>query len=331
MSTPYKAERTLIGVAIEGTQKTEVVPERAPGFTTGNQTPPGLEIDWLEERPAGANRELHDQDEGQRSFEGGDWTLNPYDGWPLAYLFGAEETNGTGPTTHEITAKQDGPPVTATAEWTYIGATGQDDLVQPYLGVFPTDGEITQDNEGIMEVSISHEALGISSPAPRTTYTDVRPLPDRDPWKFSDVSSDLTLFGQTFARINDFSFEVSNQSEPNWYAESSEAPEPYEATYGMLEYTLDATITIIDSSMFTELASPSTGGFSGSIEFTKQHNTDETLTIDVTGCRMESAPHDIPESGPVEVDVSIIPSSATVTVVDNNSGGTGYLTAGSTA
>jgi hypothetical protein len=331
---PYKAERTLLGVAIEGSQKTEVVPERVPGYTTGTVTPPGLEIDWIEERPVGADRELFDPVEGQHSFEGGSVTLYPYDGWPLAFVMGAETVNADTPsvgiTEHVLTANNSDNPPTATMEQTFIGATGQDDLVIPYLGVFGTSAEISQDNEGIMEVSLDHQALGVPDDAPRTSFTDVRPLPSRDPWKFSDVDSDLSLFSTSFAEVQDFSLSIDTGSEPQYYAESSEAPEPYEATYGMADYTLDVTISVTDNSLYNELVGPTTDGFTSNLSFSKQHSTDDSLDINATECRMESGTPEIPEEGPATVDVSIIPGSLTITVQDSQSAGTGYLSAGST-
>lgn len=337
---PYKAERTLIGTDIEGSQKTEVVPARIPGFTSGNVTPPDPEHDWQEERPVGGTRELHDQVEGQRSFEGGSMTLHPYDGWPIAWVLGAEsvgggtDVDGDGAVdyyTHTLTANNSDPPVTATMEWTYIGASGQNDFVRRFLGCFPTSGEITQNNEGIMEVSVEHQALGVDPQTPDTTFTDVRPLPDRDAWKFQDAISDLTMFGTSFAEVNDFSLQMQTGSEPQYYVESSEAPEPYEATYGNAEYTLNATINVTDTSLYSELINPTAGGFSANMTFEKQHTQYEQLDIQCDNCRLESAPHDIPESGPVEVDVSIIPGTVTITVQDTESGGTGYLAAGTAA
>lgn len=329
---PYKAERTLIGSAVEPNQKSEVVPERIPGYVQGGATPPDPEIAWEEERPIGANREMHDQVEGQRSFEGGSLTIHPYDGWALAWVLGSEETNTDTPAAgvdeHVLTAKQDGPPVTTTMEWTYLGASNQDDMVRCYVGCFPDSGEISQDNEGIMELSVEHQALGITDDSPRTTFEDVRPLPDRDPWKFSDADSDFSMFGTSFAELQDFSLQFTNGSEPQYYSESEEAPEPYEATYGLMEYQLDATVNATDPALFNELVGPSEGGFSASMSFTKQHSTDEQLLLEATGCRMESAPHDLPESGPTEVDVSVIPNSVTVTVYDAETGGNDYLTEG---
>lgn len=339
---PFKAERTLLGVAIEGDQKTEVVPERFPGFTSGSVSATDPEIDWQELRAVGGDREAINEAEGQYQFSGGSWTLNPYDGWPIAFVLGAEsvaaDTPNTGLTQHTLTAKQDGPPVTATAEYVYLsGDSAQSDFVRPYLGVFATSGEISQNNEGLMEVSVENEALGmpdeIYSSGARTTYTtDTSWLPTgRKPWKFQDADSQLTLFGTSFARVQDFTLQTETGSEASWYVEGTHGPEPYEATYGNAEHSLDATITVSDASLFNELVSQGASGFDATISFAKQFTPEETLDINCSGCRIESAPHDIPEDGTIDVDVTMSVRNLEVVVVDSQTAGTGYLSAGTVA
>jgi len=335
---PYKSERTDVLVAVEGDQKTEVVPERYPGLLKGNQELADPSIEWIEERVVGGDRNPYQHVEGPKSFEGGSWTVVPYDGWPIAYVLGAEsvsaETPEAGLTEHVLTPKQDGPPPTLTVEGDYYAAAG-DDFSRGLLGVAPESGTIEVNNEEELQVSITNTALGLTD----DTYDDSRTpttgvsLPDREVWSFRRTMSNLNIFGTSFARVEDFSLEVTNNPTAERYIEASEAPdgEPYEVLYGNAEYSLDLEIAITDDSIYQELINPTAGGFSMDIEFAKGGNGDETLRIQGSNLRMEEAPHDIADEGKISISPSITPRDVKVTVVDSQSAGTSYLEAGATA
>lgn len=332
---PYKAELTQVALAIEGEQKEEVEPDRYPGFLDGDQDMTDPEIDWQEGRYVGADREVFQYTEGQHTFDGGSWTLSPYDGFPLAWGLGSEtveeDTPESGLTTHTLEMLNDAAPPTATVEGAFFGRGSQDDLVNGFLGVMPDTATIEQDNEGRLEVTLSLLALGLTpdSQDGNREAVDVT-LPDRQPWRFSQVDSNLELaFGagtETFARVQDFSLEIENDPTAEHYIEESQGNEPYEVLYGNGGYTLDVEIAVTDESIYQEMRDPTSGGFDASITFVK--NEVETLKIEAKGCRMENAPHTIPEDGKIEVPVSLLPQSTTITVVDSESDGTGYLEAG---
>lgn len=332
---PYKSERTDIFVGIEGDQKVEVVPERYPGFLKDGQELSDPEIEWIEERVVGGNRDPYQHVEGVRSFEGGSWTIVPYDGWPVAWVLGAEsvtaDTPEAGLTEHVITRKQDGPPPTATVEGNFYGAS-QGDFSRGLLGVVPESGTIEVNNDNELQVSTSNIALGLTDDTMDDTRTPTGSisLPDRKPWTFQKVSSDLTMFGTTFARVEDFSLEISNEPTAERYLESSEAPEPYEALYGNGSYSLTVTIAVTDSSIYQELINPTDGGFSTSIQFAK-NGGDETLEISASDCRMTGAPHEIPDDGKVTTGVEITPRTSQVTIVDSQTAGTEYLASATSA
>ncbi|UTF55984.1 phage tail tube protein [Natronosalvus rutilus] len=335
---PYKAELTQIALAIEGQQKTEVVPTRYPGFLSGDQDMTDPEIDWQEGRYVGADRDPHDHTEGQHSFDGGSWTIHPYDGFPIAWAMGSETVTVDDPeaglTTHTIERLHDGAPPTATVEGAFFGRGSQEDLVNGFLGVYPDTATIQQDNEGKLEVTTDLIGLGLTPDTQDGTRSAVDvSLPDRQPWRFSKVDSNLELaFGagaQSFARVIDFSLEIANNATAEHYIEESEGNEPYELLYGNGGYSLEVEIAVTDNSIYQEMADPTQGGFDTSITFVKDSN--ETLEIRSTGCRMEGAPHGVPEEGKIEVPITILPRQTTITVVDSESDGTGYLEAGTPA
>lgn len=334
---PFKAEKTQVGVAIEGTQKTEVVPSRFPGFLEGEQQMTDPEIDYMEGRYVGGNRDPYDQEEGQWALEGGNWTIIPYDGWPIAWAFGADtiaaDTPQAGLTQHTITRKQDGPPPTATVEAVYFGRGGsQNDFVRAFLGVYPSTATIQQANDGKLQVQAQLTALGLTPDTPRTNSTSLS-LPDRDPWKFSKVNSNLDLaFGgvsNPFARVEDFSLECVNNPTAEHYIESSEAPEPYEMLYGNGGYSLDVELAVTDDSIYSELVS-SQGTFTATITFEKGSNGDETLAITAKECRMPTAPHSIPADGKITSPVTLSPRETEIVVVDGTETSS-YLAAGTNA
>lgn len=321
---PYKSEKAQVALDIENTQKTEVTVTRYPGFLRGEQELPDPEIDLTQEHYVGGDRDPYEQTEGQWTFDAGSLTIVPYDGWPIAWAMGADSVTAKDPdadgTTeyweHSITRKQDGPPPTATMEAAYLGRGTQSDFVRTFLGCYPSTATIEADNEGKLQVSADVQALGVTSNTPHSTVSSVS-LPDRKPWKFDKVSSNLDLqFGgasNTFARVVDFSYEIVNEPTAEYYMESTESPEPYELLYGNGGYTWDVTIAVTDNTIYNELVN--TGDtFTATVTFSK--GTYEDITFEGRGCKMPSGAHPIPEDGKVETQLSLSPRKTTITVGD---------------
>jgi hypothetical protein len=333
---PYKSEKAQIALDIENTQKTEVTVTRYPGFLTGEQELPDPEIDLTEEHYVGGDRDPYEQTEGQWGFDAGSLTMVPYDGFPIAWAMGADsvavDTPSAGLNTHTITRKQDGVPPTATMEAAYLGRGGQSDFVRTFLGCYPSSATIEQNNEGKLKVSADVQALGITADTPHSTVSSVS-LPDRQPWKFDKVNSNLDLqFGgvsNQFARMTDFTFDIENNPTPEHYIESSEAPEPYELLYGNGGYNWDVSIAVTDNSLYNELVN-SQGPFTATVTFEKGSNGDETLQIEGKECKMPSGAHPVPEEGKVETDLTLSPRKTTITVVDGVES-TSYVAGGTNA
>lgn len=319
---PYKGEKTQVALAIENQQREEVTPTRYPGFLEGEQEMCDPEVEFLEGRYVGADRDPYDQVEGQRSYDGGSWSIVPYDGWPIAWAFGADsvavDTPEVGLTQHTITRQQDGAPPTATVEAAYRGRGSQSDFVRTFLGVYPDTATIQQDNEGKLTIDASLIALGLSPETPHSNVTSVS-LPEREPWKFSKVNSNLELqFGagtQTFARLEDFQLEITNEVSPEYYINEATGSDPYEILYGNGGYTLDVEIAVTNTSIYQELVDANTP-FNANIVFEK-NNGNETLAITAKDCRMPTAPHNIPEDGKLTSPVSLSPRKTEIVVVDS--------------
>ena len=324
---PYKPEQAQLAVATEDSQDSAASSGyRLFGYVQEATSLPDPQINWIEERIIGGTREIFNKVEGQNAYEGGSVPVTPYDGAPMAYLLGNDSvapdetidgTSETGTNTHTITALKNDIPPTQTIEAAYFAAASSsaDDFVRTFTGATPASGEITINNEQELTVSLEYMAMGVTT-GTDTTNVDSATVPDRDPWLFHDVTSNLTLFGTSFARVSEFSLSVTNNVEDGRYLEDSQAPDPFELTYGITEYELSATITVDDDTIYQELVTQTNSEFTAELEFEKP-TSGENLRITCTGCDIESAPHEIPaEETTIDVDVAIIPESVEIKVED---------------
>jgi len=319
-AAPYKGEDSDLFVGVESSQGTSVTPTRVMGIVESEVTPPDPEQEWLVSRIVGGDRSPFTKHQGQRSFEGGTVPVVLYDGAPLAYLLGSEsfaaDSPAVGTNTHTLTPKHDGKPPSQTLEVNYYGRGGGSDFTRTFSGCVPNSGTIEVDDESKLSVSLDYWAMGVT---PGSTPTTGISTQSYDPWLFHEASSNLTLFGTAFARVQDFSSEVSNNLESGYYVEDSAGVDPFEILYRNLDLTLDTTIRVVDDSLYTRLVSNQTE-FSAPMAF--QRPNGDSITFNYTGCNIESAPHNLPEgSGPIDVEVSIVPNDIEVVVEDSNSTG----------
>lgn len=322
MPDPYKGEDTQLAVGVETDQGTSVEPSRVLGKVAEEAQPPDPEQEWMVTRVIGGTREPFQKHQGQRSYQGGDVPVILQDGAPLAYVLGAESYDDqVTPSTHTLTAKQDGKPPSQTLEAVYYGRGGGDDFVRTFQGCVPESGELAMNNDDELTLSMSYWAMGVETGSSPTAGISV---PDQDPWLFADASSQLSLFGSSFARFQDFTLSISNNPEEGRYivddgnTPSGDARDPYEITYGNAGYELSATLTIEDNSLYNELVSPTAGGFTAEMAFERSNG--DALTITAEGCNFADGAHPIPgESGKVEVEVTMTPESLTIVVEDSNS------------
>lgn len=329
---PYKPEQAIVAVGAESEQATAVTPDRLFGLVQESTSLPDPSIQWIEERVIGGDRQVFNKVDGQRAYEGGSVPVVPYDGAPFAYLFGNEQTNvdtdidggsDTGTDTHVFTIQTETLPPTQTIEASYKGyQSGQDNFVRTFSGCAVNSGEISMNNESELQVSLDYIAMDVET---GTTIQATKTTPDdRDPWIFADAASNLTMFGTPFARVEQFSFALTNNLEQGRYIQSNDPEKPFEITYANAEFEMSATITVDDNTLYDELRNPTAEGFSGEIEFQKPSG--ETLRIIAKRCNFAEAPHEVPgDDSTIQVDVSIVPEDLEVRVEDQESNGNGYL------
>lgn len=321
---PFKGHDSQIVVGTQTAQRTTATPDRHLGKLVEETSHPDPTVNWYEERLIGGDRELSGKSEGQSVYDGGDYPVLPVDGYPFALLFGQDSVDDTvTPEVHTITPKMDGVPPTFTAEATLYGRGGGSDFVRTFGSVAVMSGDIEVDNDSRLSIGLETEALSVSTGSSPTTGVS---LPTADPWIFSDITSDFSFAGTTYARVEDFSLSVDNGSSSNFYITSTvDSGDPYEILYGNISYDMSATITVDDDSLYQELIAATDGGSSINLEFTRSNG--DTLTIDATAGNLEESPYATPrgDDESVSVEAAIIPESVTITVEDSNGDGTVYV------
>ena len=316
---PYKSEDTQLAVGVEDEQGEAVTPTRAFGKVAEDATPPDPEVDWQPIRVIGGDRRVFQKHEGQREYQGGDIPVILTDGAPIAYALGAEEFTEDEPEAgvneHVLTPKLDGKPPGQTIEAVYFGRGGGTDFVRTFNGCVPNSLELSANNDDELTATLSYWAQGVDPGDSPTTGISVH---DRNPWLFADAASQLELFGTSFARFIDFSLSVENNLEEGRYIEPDAGRDPFEITYGNVDFDLSATIAIEDDALYQELVDPTAGGFTSTIAFERPNG--DTLTIEAKECNFNSAPHELPaDSTTIEVETSMTPEDLVITVEDSNS------------
>ena len=163
--------------------------------------------------------------------------------------------------------------------------------------------------------------------------------PTTEPYYFSQ--GELTMFGQTIARLRSFDISISNNVESAYYISKQLGRHrgPSEVNEGRREYTMSATIALPDAgaastaarTLFNELLlegdyNSGKKGFDISLVFTR--GTNDTITINIPdstadaganaqGAFIRTAPHNFGADNPFQVDVDILFRNMKITVVDS--------------
>jgi hypothetical protein len=184
--------------------------------------------------------------------------------------------------------------------------------------------------------------IGIGADMPNASGAFGTPVyPTTEPYYFSQGS--LIFFGIEFARIVNFSLEISNNVEPKYYVSDTGGKRiPSEFIEKNREYRMSVSIALPDSfsssaqtkSLWKELilegnyaghGTAALQGFDMSLTFTR--GTNDTITItspsstasnlfDSQGCFFSRATHNIDQESPLQVDGEIIMRDCKVIVID---------------
>lgn len=313
MSVPIKSENTLILVSTEPVQNQYTEPTEHLGLIKNDTVSlPFPEFDAEEEYVIGAGRKSFDYSQGNIDISGGSVPVTLTDGRPLAFLLGSENYDNTTET-HTLTApgETDGLPISQTIQQVH-----QHDgsvIVYTFTGAVVGSGSISNETDGgELVVELDYSALDYTDTETFTGVQNVTELDDST-WSFKDVSSNFTIFNTEFCRLQDFELEIGQNISSDYYMCAETDGKPKEITYGNFDAELSATVTITDKSLYTELVNGDTK-FDGNIQFTRDNG--DTLDINLSGCKIRSAPHDVPEEGKIDVDVTIAVGDVDVEMVD---------------
>jgi len=322
---PFVRHDAQVAVGLESDQGTAVAPDRGFGKVSGDTDMPDPSIEWLEERSlsGGSQRELTGKYAGQNTYDGGSVPIMPVDGFPVALAFGNDtvtadtnldssgsEVAENGTTLHEISVLDNKIPPTVTIEAALYGRGTGSDFVRTFTGAAPPSVSIQVDNESRLSTDLDFVAMGVSEgDSPTSVNADTR-----DPWVFDDVESNLSLYGNTYARVTDFEHEHTTNVDPRHYIASSAGRDPFEMLYANAEHETTVTVTPVDDQLFRDLIGADDAG-DGSIQF-KKPSTGEVFRFEASNIGIEEGPHSIPEEGAVDVDLTLIPDTAKIRVTD---------------
>ena len=165
-------------------------------------------------------------------------------------------------------------------------------------------------------------------------------FPTTDPYYFSQ--GEVSMFGQTIARLRSFTLAISNGEEPRYYIQKQMGRRrgPVEIKENRREYSMSASIALPDAlastsnaarTLFTEMLlegdyGSGTAGFNITLTFTRGTNDSITITIpddgtaatggNQQGAFIRGAQHDLGGENPFQADVDILFRNLKIDVAD---------------
>lgn len=309
MSKPYKAENQNIIIQEETTQGTFTLPFDSAdpfGKIPEEVELPDVEFEYEEQYYTGSGNWTPDEKfKGQRDVSGGNIVVKPVDASAFKYIIGTTP-DGSGNMRLSNAKSQDTLPLSFALGASYASVEANDEGDRLFTGCVVDSADITVNNDQELEIDMDFDALDVdnSVTVEGDGYNSVTNLPT---WSFNDTVSNLSFAGIEFARLQDFTLSIERNISVDFYVDDGETA--LEITYGRPTITVDATITVSDDAILSELEADDT--FTLNIGF---DNGTNTLDISVENCNIRSAPHPLPEEGKVESDVEIVGEDVVVTV-----------------
>lgn len=286
----YKSENSYILVQEEDSLGSEAISSMGSiGYITDTITLPDPEVDISQDHYIGTGRSADRLKEGQRALDTGNLTIKPTSLDPFYYLLGARNTTTNGEEA-VIEESDDIPSLTLQA------VTESDtDLVRTFTGTVVPSGTISVSNDDDLTLDLDLQSLAVSDD-PAKKQSKVNHTGEIFNLASSNV---LNMFGVEFGTVQDIDINLANNSAYRYYIGGGR--DPQDIIVGSPDLDIDATITITDTTIYEKLQDEqSEFGLSLTLD-----NGVNTVTITVTGCKIESAPHEIPDEEEIEVDVTI--------------------------
>jgi hypothetical protein len=269
----------------------------------------------------------------------------------------------TVPYTHAITETIDLDTVSWHLHMRDSSETAANDFDRRYYGGMIGGATLSADEGGMLTMSwdgvnfqgiVHNQKLGDAGAVGATVpfYTKMQSItstgvnfPTNDPYYFSQ--GEVTIFGQTLARVRNFSLSIANNEEPRYYIQRRHQRHrgPTEIREQRREYSLALTLALPDSGnaedsttarLFNELlwegdygAGSGTGmvGFNITLSFTRETGDSITITIpddgtaekggNQQGAFIRTAPHAVTGDNPLQVDADVLFRNLKIDVLDN--------------
>ncbi len=183
------------------------------------------------------------------------------------------------------------------------------DLILLYLGNIATKWEISGDEEG--EVKAKYDIMA-SRPFKNTGTKNTVSEVSTAPYKFNDAT--FTFWDSVIARILKWNLSCEQNVDPRFYWRGNDnAAYASDRKEQDRVYTLNATVEIVDASVWDKLAAR--GELTLQVDFARA--TSDTFQLLCSKCKMLKAPHLMPEKGTIEVEEVFRPKTVKATFVDS--------------
>jgi hypothetical protein len=286
---------------------------------------PNPELEWIEDRNIGTKRAVSVLSQGKYVAKG---TLSGRLRVPrlLFFALGKESVaESSGTYTHTITEHSNIPSFCMEA-----AATTGSDFIRYYRGCKVNSIKLS----GAMGEPLMMEAELFCAIPEKTSNTVSTVTLDSntgnyksgDPYLWSGMAG-LTYLSNSYADILEMELNINNNlRDDEYFFNSTNSKYANSFSEGGLDIDLRCKVRITDPTLWNELMSPTTGAPTAAqkatFTFTRTASYD-TLAVTLHSCQLYSVSDDVPEEGPVEVEVLLKPrydgtnEAITITVVDN--------------
>ena len=277
--------------------------------------------------------------------------------YPVLFEHATDETCNevTSPYTHTIIETVELPGVSWQVKNRDSSETSTNDWIRRYFGGKIGQATLTAEEGGTLRMSwesapfinMNHNQYRNDSDTDMNKYDSAQlaatvEFPTSEPYYFSQGS--ITMFGEEFARITNFTLNINNNLEPRYFIRNDGSERTPSKIYeGRREYSMTATVVLPDSlaatattsTLFKELLSEGDygsgmTGFDIDLVFTRTASTD-TFTINIPaaadgasgtggnnqGAFIRSANTSVSTDNPVSTEVDILFRNMSAVIVDS--------------
>lgn len=243
--------------------------------------------------------------DGQINLTGGSVSVKPVDMLPFYMLLGKEDSNGDAVLVPDGQDK-----LSYTMQAVNEGGLGND-LVRTYRGVVGGGGTITASNDDELLVDLDLQAVDYSDDETKKQSNNLTKINNGDGWHFSDASL-IDMFGVQFEGLQELEIDIEQNSDERHFIGNGDDKKPDAIVFGQAEVNATVTLSVQKLDLWNEFTGQQ-NEFDTTITF---DNGSQVIDIELTGCKIDEAPHSIPEEEEIQVDAEIIAKGCKI--VDNS-------------